>query len=85
MNQAEKLPDPKTTPLAQFDLSDPRLYAQDAWRPYFARLREEDPVHCQSESPFGPFWSVTRFEDIMAVESNIEVFSSEPTIVYGHR
>ena len=38
MNQAEKLPDPNTTPLAQFDLSDPRLYEQDAWRPYFARL-----------------------------------------------
>ncbi len=84
MNQIEKLPDPKTTPLAQFDLSDPRLYEQDAWRPYFARLREEDPVHYQSESPFGPFWSVTRFEDIMAVESNIEVFSSEPTIVIGN-
>ena len=83
MNQAEKLPDPKTTPLAQFDLSDPRLYAQDAWRPYFARLRKEDPVHYQSESPFGPFWSVTRFEDIMAVEANHEVFSSEPTIVIG--
>jgi cytochrome P450 len=83
MNQAEKLPDPKTTPLQQFDLSDPRLYEQDAWRPYFARLRAEDPVHYQSESPFGPFWSVTRFEDIMAVESNHEVFSSEPTIVIG--
>ena len=83
MNQAEKLPDPNTTPLAQFDLSDPRLYEQDAWRPYFARLRAEDPVHYQSDSPFGPFWSVTRFEDIMAVEANHEVFSSEPTIVIG--
>ena len=61
MNQAEKLPDPKTAPLAHFDLSDPRLYEQDVWRPYFARLRKEDPVHYQKESPFGPFWSVTRF------------------------
>ena len=69
--------------MAQFDLSDPRLYEQDAWRPYFARLRAEDPVHYQSDSPFGPFWSVTRFEDIMAVEANHEVFSSEPTIVIG--
>jgi cytochrome P450 len=83
MNQAEKLPDPKTAPLAHFDLSDPRLYEQDVWRPYFARLRKEDPVHYQKESPFGPFWSVTRFEDIMAVESNHEAFSSEPTIVIG--
>jgi len=83
MNQAEKLPDPKTTPLAQFDLSDPRLYEQDVWRPYFARLREEAPVHYQKESPFGPFWSVTRFDDIVAVESNHEAFSSEPTVVIG--
>ncbi len=83
MNQAEQLPDPKTTPLTQFDLSDPRLYEQDAWRPYFARLREEDPVHYQAESPFGPFWSVTRFEDIVAVETNTEAFSSEPTVIIG--
>ena len=83
MNQAANLPDPKTTPLEQFDLSDPQLYQQDAWRPYFARLREEDPVHYQAESPFGPFWSITRFKDIMAVETNHEVFSSEPTIVIG--
>jgi len=83
MNQAEKLPNPKAAPLAQFDLSDPRLYEQDAWRPYFARLREEAPVHYQAESPFGPFWSVSRFEDIVAVESNHEAFSSEPTVVIG--
>ena len=83
MNKAEQLPDPLTTPLAQIDVSDARLYEQDAWRPYFERLRAEDPVHYQAQSPFGPFWSVTRFEDIVAVDSNFEVFSSEPTIVIG--
>jgi cytochrome P450 len=40
-------------------------------------------VHYQADSPFGPFWSVTRFDDIVAVDSNYEVFSSEPTIVIG--
>ena len=83
MNMAEQLPDPLTTPLSQIDVSDARLYEQDAWRPYFERLRAEDPVHYQATSPFGPFWSVTRFEDIVAVDSNHEVFSSEPTIVIG--
>jgi cytochrome P450 len=72
-----------TTPLEQIDVSDARLYEQDAWRPYFERLRKEDPVHYQANSQFGPFWSVTRFEDIVAVDSNHEVFSSEPTIVIG--
>ncbi len=83
MNIAEQLPDALTTPLESIDVSDPRLYEQDAWRPYFERLRNEDPVHYQADSPFGPFWSVTRFEDILAVDSNHEVFSSEPTIVIG--
>jgi len=83
MNQATKLPHPLTTPLDQIDVSDPRLYEQDAWRPYFARLREEDPVHYLADSAFGPFWSITRFEDIVAVDSNHQDFSSEPTIIIG--
>jgi len=83
MNIAETLPDALTMPLAEIDVSDPRLFEQDAWRPFFARLRQEDPVHYQANSPFGPFWSITRFEDIVAVDSNHEVFSSEPTIVIG--
>lgn len=83
MNNPQQLPDPLTVPLEQIDFSDPRLLEQDAWRPYFARLREEDPVHYQAESPFGPFWSITRFDDIVAVDSNHEVFSSEPAIVIG--
>ena len=68
MNIAEQLPDALTTPLENIDVSDERLYEQDAWRPYFERLRNEDPVHYQANSPFGPFWSVTRFEDILAVD-----------------
>ena len=83
MKQAQQLPDPLTVPLEQIDFSDPRLLEQDAWRPYFARLREEDPVHYQAESPFGPFWSITRFDDIVAVDTNHEVFSSEPAIIIG--
>jgi cytochrome P450 len=83
MKQAEELPDAQSMPLAQIDVSDPRLYEQDAWRPYFARLRQEDPVHHLADSPFGPFWSVTRFEDIVAVDTNHQDFSSEPTIVIG--
>jgi len=83
MNQAAELPHPLTTPLEKIDVSDPRLYELDAWRPYFARLREEAPVHYLADSAFGPFWSVTRFEDIVAVDSNHADFSSEPTIVFG--
>jgi cytochrome P450 len=83
MKQATTLPDALTMPLEEIDVSDTRLYQQDAWRPYFARLREEDPVHYLAESAFGPFWSITRFEDIVAVDSNHEAFSSAPFIMIG--
>tara|TARA_R110002110_G_scaffold91264_2_gene237455 strand:- start:77223 stop:78464 length:1242 start_codon:yes stop_codon:yes gene_type:complete len=83
MNQAVELPDPYTLPLEQIDVSNPRLFGEDAWRPYFERLRDEAPVHYLADSPFGPFWSVTRFEDIVAVDTNHTVYSSEPTIVIG--
>ena len=77
------LQDPLTTPIEELDVSDSRLYQQDAWRPYFERLRAEDPVHYTASSPFGAYWSVTRFDDIMHVESRHDVFSSFPTIAIG--
>jgi cytochrome P450 len=65
-----------TLPLAAFNVADPRLYQEDLWRPYFARLRREAPVHYCRESAYGPYWSVTKFKDIMTVEVNHEVYSS---------
>ncbi len=81
MNQMQTIPDALSIPLDEIDVSDPRLLEQDAWRPFFARLRAEDPVHFQANSPFGPFWSITRFKDIVAVDSDPDAFSSEPAIV----
>ena len=81
MNAAIK--DPQSIAIEAIDVSDPRLYQQDAWRPYFERLRKEDPVHWSENDDFGGFWSVTRFEDIVAVDKNHEAFSSEPAITIG--
>ena len=64
-------------------MSEATLYQQDIWRPHFARLRAEDPVHWSENALFGGFWSVTRFEDITAVDGNHEAFSSEPAITIG--
>ncbi|GIR71736.1 MAG: hypothetical protein CM15mP74_29870 [Halieaceae bacterium] len=77
------LPDVDTLPLDAIDVSEATLYQQDIWRPYFARLRAEDPVHWSENELFGGFWSVTRFEDITAVDGNHEAFSSEPAITIG--
>ena len=53
-------------PLEQFDPGDPELFRTDTFWPYFDRLRREDPVHYCKDSMFGPYWSVTRYNDIMA-------------------
>ena len=58
------------------DVGDPALYREDTWRPPFARLRRDDPVHYHPESPYGPYWSVTRYADILAVELDHATYSS---------
>lgn len=63
-------------PLDQFDVSDPKLFQEDVWQPYFARLRRDAPVNYVTDSPHGPYWSVTKYKDIIAVEVNHKVFSS---------
>jgi cytochrome P450 len=63
-------------PLDRIDVSDPKLYQDDAWYPLFARLRREDPVHYCPQSLYGPYWSVTKYKDIMQVEINHQVYSS---------
>jgi len=70
--------DPAVVNLAldDFDVSDPKLYQDDVWQPYFARLRREDPVHYCRQSLYGPYWSVTKYKDIMQVEVNHQVYSS---------
>jgi cytochrome P450 len=65
---------------AHADVGDPRLYREDTWRPHFARLRAEDPVHRHPESPYGPYWSVTRYADILKVELDPATYSSSSTM-----
>ena len=63
-------------PLDDLDVSDWSLFRNDTLWPYFERLRHEDPVHFHPGGWAGPYWSVTRFHDIKAVEADHEVFSS---------
>jgi cytochrome P450 len=56
------------------------LFEADAQGPWFERLRDEDPVHYCHERPLGSYWSVTRYEDIMTMNTSHDIFSSEPTI-----
>ena len=58
------------------DVSDPALYEAQTFHPLFRTLRDEDPVHFCPESRFGPYWAITRYEDILAVDMNHRAFSS---------
>src|ERR1700746_2041936 len=62
--------------LASSDVSDPPLYPNDSWPPLFAQLRGDGPVHYCQAPPFGPYWSVTRYDDIFQVELDHETYSS---------
>ena len=72
--------DPWSVPLESIEVAQPDLFAADAHWEWFRRLREEDPVHYSEHELFGPYWSVTRYDDIMHVDTNNEIFSSEPSI-----
>lgn len=80
------------TALEDIDPSNPLLWPRQEMWAIFERLRNEDPLHFCKEGwmsderpedmePVGPYWSVTRYEDIMAIDTDHHRFSSEPAIV----
>ena len=75
--------DPYAIPLDAIDVSDSELFETDTLWGYFERLRKEDPVHYCAESDFGPYWSVTRYDDVVQVEKSPEIYSSARSIVVG--
>ena len=68
------------TPLEDFHVGDPELFRTNTHWPWFERLRAEEPVHYCKDSEFGPYWSITRYNDIMAVDTNHGVFSSDSAL-----
>ncbi|MEQ9641892.1 MAG: cytochrome P450 [Alphaproteobacteria bacterium] len=63
--------------LEAFEPSDPNLYLNETWHEGFRRLRDEDPVHFQPASRYGPYWSVTRYDDISQVLLDPATYSSD--------
>jgi cytochrome P450 len=72
-----------STPLDEIDVSVGERFVSDTFWPFFERLRAEAPVHYGISPEFGPFWSVTRYHDIVAIETNHQVFSSEGSVSIG--
>ena len=76
--------DPNSIPIEKIDMANSDIFMYgDAIFPLFERLRNEDPVHYCPEScveEAGAYWSVTKYKDIMSVDTNHKVFSSEGAI-----
>ena len=89
MSEARTLWDPSediwTVPLDTLDPSLPQRFVSRTHWAMFDRLRKEEPVHFCKDSEHGPYWSVTKFNDIMAVDINNEVFSSEGGITIAEQ
>lgn len=64
-------------PLETFDLTDPERYRLDTIWPWFERLRRESPVHLSHHPDHGSYWSITRYEDVAAIDANHHEFSSD--------
>ena len=78
--EAEAQRDPWSIPLAEIDVSNPYLYSKDTWHGFFARLRRDDPVHFVDSPMYGPYWSVTRYRDIMTVDTSNQIYSSDAAL-----
>jgi cytochrome P450 len=64
------------TPLDEFQVHDIEHFTSDTLWPWFERLRAEDPVHYTADSEYGPYWSITKYTDIVACESDNHRLSS---------
>jgi cytochrome P450 len=63
--------------LTHFDPSLPERFVDESILAFFKRLRVEDPVHYTPDSLAGPYWSLTRYADIMAVDKDARTYSSD--------
>jgi cytochrome P450 len=64
-------------PIEDFHPGAPQLFRNDTLWPYFERLRNEAPVHYCTKAPIEPYWSITKYNDIMHVDTSHGIFSSD--------
>ena len=80
LTQEEARAEAFSMPLQHIDVSKPRLFLNDTVGHYFERLRRDAPVHWQSNAISGGFWSVTKYQDIMQVDTNQAVYASDAAL-----
>ena len=68
------------TPLEELDPSHWDFFEYGVAPKVLGRLRREAPVHRCERSRNGPYWSITRFEDVRTIELDPRRFSSDGTV-----
>jgi len=77
LERGDQVPPASDLNLETIDLADVEIWRQNKMWDRFERLRKEDPVHYTPDSIFGPYWSITRYKDIMAIDTDHKRFSSD--------
>lgn len=76
LNFDEEVPPASEISLDSIDFLDAEIWRQYKFWDRFERLRKEDPLHWTEESLAGPYWSATKYEDILAIDIDHKRFSS---------
>lgn len=66
--------------LDDIDIAHWDIHRDNKELPYLERLRRDDPVHYHERGVVGPYWSITRYEDIKRVDTDHATFSSDRSI-----
>ncbi len=86
MEMAEKgrnAPGAYDVPIEEVNPLNAHLFLEDRWKEHFARLRVEDPVHFNELETSGRYWSITKYDDVRAVDGDWETYSSASGITLG--
>jgi cytochrome P450 len=86
MEMAEKgrnAPGAYDVPIEEVNPLNAHLFLEDRWQEHFARLRAEDPVHFNELETSGRYWSITKYDDVRAVDGDWETYSSASGITLG--
>ncbi|MEM0985030.1 MAG: cytochrome P450 [Pseudomonadota bacterium] len=76
LEMGDPVPPAESVALEDLNIVDPEIWRQGKFWERFARMRDEAPLHWTADSFAGPFWSITRYEDIMAMDIDHKRFSS---------
>jgi cytochrome P450 len=62
------------------DLTDPDVHRAGVPHATFQRLRDDEPVAWTEEASGSGFWSITRYDDVVALNKDFRTFTSEQGI-----